>query len=222
LLPLHATLVASGAQPWILDQIAAAGVPVLRETTVYPPALYRTSGRVAPYNLYGNTEAMRWAANDKSYSQTPPPDLFRFGHFAYPATALATNITLTWSDPISVTWAWDGSRYLRSLNGVGSEWVGADGTIGRLSADNLLVLFAPIYAVAPPPGVAGSPVPALDTVGSGRLLLFTKGRVVEGTWSKSSPSAWFTFHDQNGSTLMVPPGVPWFSVFPADRPVTWD
>jgi hypothetical protein len=69
--------------------------------------------------------------------------------------------------------------------------------------------------------VAGSPVPAIDTVGSGRVLVFTNGRVFDGRWSRSSIRDPFELRYPDGSLLTVPPGVPWVNVFPADRSVDW-
>jgi hypothetical protein len=223
LLPLGATVAVSGAQPWILDQMAAAGVPILRERDVAPPAMFRIAARVAPHNLYADTAALRAAADAAGLPDEPPPPLFVWGDFASWSAPAVTTIEMSWSDPVAVTWTWDGSRYLRSMLGAPHLWVeglGTDAAVtGRVSAETLVVIVAPVSEVAPPPGVSGSPVPRLDTVGSGPLLVFTRGRMVRGTWQRDSHGDWFDFRAEDGTPLVVPPGTPWINVFPAGRPI---
>jgi hypothetical protein len=52
------------------------------------------------------------------------------------------------------------------------------------------------------------------------MLMFCNGRVVEGTWTRPDSGVWFNF-EVAGSELVVPPGVPWISILPDDRTVTW-
>ena len=221
LLPLGATMVASGGQPWILDLIGAAGVPILRERDVVAPALRRISSRAAPHNLYADTMALRAEADASGYQDVPPPDLFAWAPFARPDAPRASTISFSWSDPINVTWTWDGRVYGSSLNGTPQTWVDASGQTGRIVADTVVAIIAPVYEAPPPEGINGSPVPALNTVGSGRALVFTNGHVLDGSWSRSSLSEPFELSYPDGSVLTVPPGVPWINAFPADRPINW-
>jgi hypothetical protein len=217
---LGATVGISGAQPWIADMVGAEGVSIIRESEVGPPALFRISGRVAPYNLYTNTLELRLEADRRVYPDEPPPDLFNFGPFQYGDAPGAATINVSWSDPVSTVWAWDGSRYRRSMGATPHFWRDQVGSSEHISADTLVVIFGQYYEVGPPPGVDGSIVPAMATIGSGRLLVFTNGRVLDGIWSRSTNEEWFTF-SIDGTELVVPPGIPWFHIIPHDRPVTW-
>ncbi|MEX0667577.1 MAG: DUF3048 domain-containing protein, partial [Acidimicrobiia bacterium] len=78
---LGATVGISGAQPWIADMVGAQGVPIIREGQVGPPTMFRIAGRVAPYNLYTNSDELRLEADRRGYADNPPPDLFNFGAF---------------------------------------------------------------------------------------------------------------------------------------------
>jgi len=217
---IGATVGISGAQPWIADLIGAEGVSIIREGEVGPPTLFRISGRVAPYNLYTNSFELRAEADRRGYPDEPPPALFNFGPFQYSTAPTATTINVSWSDPVSTVWAWDGVRYRRSMGATPHFWRDEVGNSDRISADTLVVIFGQYYEVGAPPGVNGSIVPAMATIGSGRLLVFTNGRVLDGTWSRSNNETWFTF-SINGAELLVPPGIPWFHIIPHDRPVTW-
>ncbi len=216
---LGATVAISGAQPWIADQLVDEGVPIIRETQVKPPAMFRISSRRAPHNLYANTVELRREADSRGYANNPPPDLLRWGAFSYPQAAAAAVVDVSWSDPISTIWHWDGARYLRSSNGTPHHWAAPDGSSGRIAADNLVVIFGQYYEVPAPTGTAR--VPAMKTIGSGRVVLFTEGRVVEGTWSRPDNETWFTFSTPSGE-LVVPPGMTWIHVIPHDRPLTWE
>ncbi len=216
---LGATVAISGAQPWIADQLVDEGVPIIRETQVKPPAMFRISSRRAPHNLYANTVELRREADARTYANNPPPDLLRWGAFSYPQAPAAAVIDVSWSDPVSTIWHWDGARYLRSAGTTPHHWAAPDGSSGRIAADNLVVIFGQYYEVPAPTGTAR--VPAMKTIGSGRMVLFTEGRVVEGTWSRPDNETWFTFSTPSGE-LVVPPGMTWIHVIPHDRPLTWE
>ena len=217
---LGATVGISGAQPWIADLVAAEGVPIIREGQVGAPTMFRIGGRSAPYNLYTSTAELRREADRRLYPDGSPPQLFNYGSFRYGEAPAATTVKVSWSDPVSTVWIWDGFRYRRSMGMTPHFWRDATGSTGRIAADTLVVIFGQYYEVGAPPGVAGSIVPAMATIGSGRLLVFSSGRVLEGTWSRTDNESWFTF-TVNGAELVVPPGIPWIHVIPHDRPVTW-
>lgn len=217
---IGATIGISGAQPWIADLVAAQGVSIIREGQVGPPTMFRIGTRVAPYNLYTSTVELRREADRRGYADVPPPSFFNFGPFQYGDAPAATTIDVSWSDPVSTVWTWSGNRYLRSMGAVPHSWIDETGNTARIAADTLIVIFGQYYEVSPPPGIKGSTVPAMATIGSGRLLMFSNGRVIEGTWSRPDNETWFTF-SVAGVELVVPPGVPWIHIIPHDRPVTW-
>ncbi|MGH8958407.1 MAG: DUF3048 domain-containing protein [Acidimicrobiia bacterium] len=215
---LGVTVGISGGQPWIADMLAIEGVPFIRESQVKPPTMFRITTRSAPHNLYTNTAELRAEANRRGYANVPPPDLFRWGSFQYPEAPAAFRIDVSWSDPISTIWDWDGERYLRSSGSVPHIWRDRQGGSGRIMADNLIVIFGRYYEVPAPTGTGR--VPAMHTIGSGRAVLFTEGRVIDGTWSRPDNETWFTFSTPTGE-LVVPPGLSWIHVIPHDRPLTW-
>ena len=215
---LGMTVGISGGQPWIADMLVTEGVPIIRESQVKPPTMFRITTRSAPHNLYTNTAELRAEADRRGYSDEPPPDLFRWGAFQYLDASPASRIEVSWSDPISTIWHWDGERYLRSAGAVPHVWRDRQGVTGRITADNLIVIFGRYYEVAAPTGTGR--VPAMNTIGSGRAVLFTQGRVIDATWSRPDNETWFTFSTAAGE-LVVPPGLAWIHVIPHDRPLTW-
>jgi hypothetical protein len=213
---LGATFAISGAQDWVINRIRGSGVPVIGEVS---PATFRISSRRAPHNLYVDTTRLREYADERGYENRPPADVFLWGEFE--ADGPAERISLHFSPETTVEWDWDGERYLRSINGVDSEWLSREGQTGRITADTLVVLFARRYTSSPPTGSSGSSVPAMETVGSGTALVFAGGGVAEGTWERDSIDALFELTGPDGEALVVPAGVPWISIFPDGRTVTW-
>ncbi len=218
--PLGATLQISGGQSWVQSIAARADVRLLGES---PPNTFRVSnGRVRERTLYGSTVAMRQVADTRGYSDDPPAQpMFSFGDAAVSSTG-ATEITLDWSDFPEVRWVWDGEQYLRFNADTEHNWLDIEGNEGQISADVLVVLTAVRYTASPPSGAGGSSVPAMRTTGTGQALLFTEGRLIEGTWERASTGVPFELSLTSGETMMVPPGRIWVSIFPSNRSLTWE
>jgi hypothetical protein len=51
-----------------------------------------------------------------------------------------------------------------------------------------------------------------QVVGSGAVKIFQNGTVVEGTWTKSSPTSQIMFTDASGNAIKLNPGQTWVSV----------
>ena len=218
-LPLGATVVASGGQTWIIDQAVASGVSLLRERDTPSTAMFRITERQAPHNVYVNTNALRLVATEAGFADSPPRPMFVWGEL--PEGAPAAEVTLQWSEPIAVTWVWDGLRYRRWRQGAPHEWTTSDGTTGVVSADSVVILKAPLMEAYPPPESSGSSVPVLATVGQGEALVFADGQVVEGGWVRRTAEEPFSLITMEGDPLTLPPGIPWINVFPAEREVRY-
>jgi len=215
--PLGATFVISGAQDWVINRITSAGVSIIGEVR---PETFRISSRSAPHNLYVDTAALRERADTNGYSNEPPPALFAWEAWEDISTEEATSIRFDWSQGQQVRWDWTGDEYLRFVGGEPHETVTRDGDRSQIQTDTLVVLFAPRYTASP--SGAGSSVPAMDTVGSGRVLIFSEGRMRAGSWSRSSIEDPFALATADGEVLTVPPGRPWISVFPDNRSISWE
>ena len=64
-------------------------------------------------------------------------------------------------------------------------------------------------------------MPAIETTGSGQVSIFFRGRVRTGTWERSDITEPFSFFDESGDPMTVPPGKPWIMIFPEQRAVRW-
>ncbi len=218
LLPvLGAPLATSGGQPWIQNLTASRGVRIIGEGTL---GMFRISSRRAPQNLYGDTTRMRTTADVRNYSDAPPVWLYDIGIWEFPEEP-ATEIIMRWSGDSRVVWKYEDGRYTRWNGDTPHTWVASDGSTGQIAVDVLVVLTGVRYTAGPPAGVDGDPVPAVDTIGSGQALVFAYGVVWQGTWERDAITEPFRLLNTDGTPAVVPPGVPWVSIFPGGRDINF-
>ena len=174
---------------------------------------YRGPGR-APHNLYSTT--------DELWSQTPddqpvgPPQAFVY---------VAPNDEFR-GDPaesfdlqmrsVPVTWAWDEDegRFARSQEG----GLHIDATYGQIYADNIVVM-----SVDYRPSPVDSRSPEAQTVGQGRVFVFSNGQFRTGIWERTDASFPISLVDDDGRAIELSPGQTWVELAEAvgDPDAAW-
>ena len=182
---------------------------------------FRLSTRSAPHNLYTKTDLVRRGADAMELNNDPPLSLYPIVQWSIPETT-ADQIVLVFSDRVTVTWDWDGDRYLRTHNGVVHEVQDREGDAQQMAVEVLVILAGEFYTEYPPSGTDGSGVPTTDTLGSGPAWVFARGAVWEGTWERAEYTDEFTLKNADGTITGVPAGFSWVSIFPESQPVTWE
>jgi len=215
--PLNGALTISGGQPWIVDGALSNSVPLIGD--MGPPLTARWRDRSAPHNLYANTAEARRIAEDRGLDQNPPPTLFNRGPSTASPMDVATYIFLDWTDTTDVVWHWDGSQYLRSVEGVSHQLIAQDGTTTQIAADVLVVLMAERYTACP--SGDGSCVPAWHTTGENRAIVFAEGLAQEGRWSRADVGDWFTLTGTGGEPMAMPAGRTWIMIYPETAELVW-
>jgi len=214
-----APLAMSGGQPWIQSVHTSRGVGLIGSGA---GNMFRVSTKVAPHNLFGDTEDLRAGADLLEFPDDPPQSLYPIVQWDIPQTT-ADQIVLDWSDGVTVTWDWDGDRYLRTHNGVEHVLVDRGGDTQQIAVEVLVILGAEFYTAFPPPDQSDwQAVPALDTAGSGPAWVFARGAVWEGRWERANYGDQFRLIGADGTETGVPAGFSWVSVFPDHRTVTWE
>lgn len=211
--PMDSPFQVSGAQAWVQRVLSDVNVIYDNGTTTY-----RDDRRERPNNLYSTTDSIRQYADERGWSDDPPAPLFGFTEPGAIEGEAATLITLNWSDHPLVRWRWTGEKYLRFNASEPHLWVTADGAIGQVSADTIVIMMARRYTASP--NGQGTPVPALETVGSGEAMIIHDGEYVTGTWTRESDLEPFLLLDEGGDEIQVPAGKLWMAIFPDNRPVT--
>jgi hypothetical protein len=209
-------LVMSGGQDWVQTQNRNNGAELIGD--VGRPVTFRVPFRSAPHNLYGSTEAIRDLADQRGYDDESPRPIWDFG--ALPdGSERARQVRLEFSNSLVADWRWTGRNYERSTNGVQHNWVDREGLSSQITADVLVVLQMRTYMAQPPPG--GGPARAVESIGSGNAWVFARGRVVEGSWSRTSGDSGFELTTSDGDPILIPSGRPWISFFPTGERLSW-
>lgn len=212
-----APLQISGAQGWVQDIFRDEGINVIYDNGV---TTYRTPERPKPHNLYSSTLLVREWADERGWPDENPGNLFTYGE-PTPFQATAEQIVVPFSDAPPSTWTWDGERYLHFQGTEEHVWVDADGATGQIAMDTLVVMKMRKYIARNPAG-SGTPLPTVETVGTGEAFVFHSGGVVSGTWERGATSDPFTLVAADGSDLVLPPGTVWMHLVPDTMTVTWE
>lgn len=207
--PFDARVLHSGGQAHVRAAIAEVGSD---EGNGRIPGYYRDGARPPVYDLMYNFE--RLPENDWL---GPVEPVLTFDRWIPYGGIGATTIDVTMSAPNRFTWAFDGTRYLRS------QWdkplVDSDGA--AVVADTVVVMFVEQI----PTGrfdSAGQPVPDYAVTGSGDAVVFRDGRMWEATWQRNSTADGFHFYRANGLEIPMDPGRTWIHMTPTTGSVTWD
>jgi hypothetical protein len=188
----------SGAQPRLLPVVEHARIVSLYAGTV--GGYFRSSSRIAPYNLYAKTRTLLAEAKGASKAR----DIgFRFG----PAPAggkrtSAYNVAYR-SAAFRFGWSAAQQRWLVWMDG--SPAKAADGK--KLGAHTIVVQYVKV-------GTSGflelgSRPPFAHTVGSGRAVVLRNGRAYQVHWSRPNANAGTTFTLPDGRRMPFALGQVW-------------
>jgi hypothetical protein len=184
----------SGGNATVTAAIRASDLRDIGPSRVPAGTYFRTSDRKAPHNLYSTTDNLR---TQTPADAAPPPQWFQYrgadsAEQGVPSPGVAVKL-----DSIDVEWTWnpDTQLYERTMEGRPHE----DRNSGRITTNNVVVMEMEYQA-----GISGSP--DAQTVGSGRALVFTNGRFIEGTWGRLDISVPIQLADANGDPILLTPG----------------
>lgn len=202
LAPFTSVVVASGGQPFVVGAVEGVGVATAGIDTA--PG-FQILERPDPYNLFVDLAQIEGAF------PPAPADSPGFPAGELPEGESAEAITIPYDS--EVRWEFAEGVYSRSEAGEPFEVFDdpANDTPARLTTDTVVVL----VAAQRPAGYQDSndvDVPTFDVVGSGRLLVFNGGRVVEGTWLRSAVEDPYRFFAVDGSEIGLPAGRTFVSV----------
>jgi Protein of unknown function (DUF3048) C-terminal domain/Protein of unknown function (DUF3048) N-terminal domain len=210
--PLHAVAAFSGGVTPIVNDLSTVAQDLSADTSLGASAYHRTTGRVAPHNLYA-TASKLWALAAAPYNAAPEP---LFGYGAMPAGATpASAVDVPMSSVADIRWTWDGKAWRRSQGGVPFTVTGS----GQIGPANVILQYVQI-ASAGYQDVAGTPVPATVMIGTGKAQLLRGGKVITGTWVKAGRFDVTHFTTADGQALSLQPGRTWVELVPNTATVT--
>jgi hypothetical protein len=177
---------------------------------------FRSTDRQAPHNLFADTTKLFTLAQP---GQGPPPPVFTFraATEALPATAKPVGGVKVAFDGIQAQFVWDAasSTWQRSEALVGhAQQPQLDSKGVQVAPQNVVVMFC---QYRPSPADTGSP--EAQSTGTGDLWVFTKGQVIEGTWSRPTVKDPLTLTDAAGTPIKLTPGQTWVELPKAGKGV---
>jgi hypothetical protein len=201
---------AAGGNDIVRAALDAAGIVLIDENSA-GTAMQRVErpGIASEHTLYADTTAVRKLGR-KSYDEAPPDDIFTFGDLEAKGKK-TSSVTMYFGVTTSVTYEWDGERWLRSDNG--APLLSEAGE--QIAVDNVLIEEHTINNSATLGDILGTPSPEIeDVTGSGRAVLFRDGQMIRGRWLRDSVEDPVRFETKNGDALVLSPGTTWIELLP--------
>ena len=200
--PAHGVIVASGAAGQTIARMKRAKVPF---TTEDGPGYFRAGDRSAPYNLMVNMPELAKAKKKKS---VVPASYLPWGSESdFRGARPAKSIDAVFSRSHTTSWRYQGGKYRnQNSNAAAGE---------RFVPDSVLVIRVRVKD-AGYRDPAGNFVPETIYEGSGKMMLFHKGKAVSGTWKKRSRRTPVKLSTKAGS-VKVPAGHVWIELVPNDK-----
>lgn len=209
----HAVLVHCGGSPEALQRLADAQARHINQIEK-PKGFYRSRDRKAPHNLYAELPALRRSLTE-TFSTVPSQEIrvpWLWGPPALESLSPATEIDIAYWSNYAVKYIYrpETLDYARFVNGLPHVSSGRN-----LAVDHVVVQFVEVDVL----DAKGRLKVAAQDAGSGRMLAFTRGRVIEGTWEHANGATTFLLPD--GSQLTLDPGLVWVQMVPLARKVLW-
>jgi hypothetical protein len=197
--PLRGVFVYSGGAPYAIESIDTAPVVQLDETRA-GDMMFRDD-RDAPYDLNARVDRMYSRCKDPA-----PAPLFTYR--AADATVLGeavASVQVGFLAGYAVTWRWDAASVTWEREIFGRPETTASGA--AIGVANVVVMFAD-YVGGNVDGVGAEAV----LTGTGKLRVFTGGKVVDGTWSRPDRATAARLLDAAGQEIRLAPGRTWVEI----------
>ena len=209
LLPQFAPyVVATGGEPFVLQDVAATGINMIDPQLI---ELFAFGDREETiHNLFLLLDELFLTVGD-----TPPMgDGLPAGSF--PGGEPAAEIALPFE---SSGYRFENDEYVRYDGDSPYEVLDAIGGTPRpLAHDTVVVLFVAERSAGYADGNE-VPVTTFDVIGVGDLLVFDDGEVVEGTWLRGAHEDGYRFYDGEGQGFGLPAGRVYLALVPRDAEV---
>lgn len=174
----------------------------------------RASDRYAPHNLYTSSAALDQLLQSRGYANPPQFTPSARKKDQPPATPAHTIININYSyASFQVEY-----RYNKGCNCYDRFLAGAPhidrNTGAQIQVKNVVVQYMSV-------NYDGTGHAIMGLLGSGKTIVFRDGGAVEGTWNKPTYESRSKLLDAAGKEIPLNRGNTWYSIVPADRPVSF-
>lgn len=205
-----------GASTPVAQRIAASGITQLDlDQVANRSASWRTTDRIAPYNLYSSMARLRpFLAARGVPLTTTRPRVFPIGSLpAGTASRLGTAFTIPYGPPSTADYRWDAAAggYRRSTDG--RPLIDAN-TGQQILVTNVVVQFAKEIVTNIIEDAEGSHSLQFVLQGTGKAVLLRDGKRLDVTWRRDSPEQFTTYALADGAPATFAAGNVWISFVP--------
>ena len=195
--PVGGVFAYSGGAQYAVDGINQA--PVVRiDESAAGDAMFRDSSRRPPHNLYAKPPILF----TKGGTPVPPPPLFQYAAAPVTAGTPVSAVHIGFAGEFAPTYTWDAAS---------GTWKRAtrDGPFmvksGAQVATKNVVVLSVVYG-----GTGLGQIGAeAQLVGTGTANVFTNGRQITGTWTRSDKAKPISLLDAAGKPIQLTPGNTW-------------
>ncbi|NNN01209.1 MAG: DUF3048 domain-containing protein [Acidimicrobiaceae bacterium] len=206
--PIGGIFAFSGGAPYALESIAKAPVKLFDESTA-GAGMYRDPTRYAPHNLYAKPVTLMKMGGRVHV----PRPLFSYARpSSAPVGVRVGEFVVNFAAGYAVTYQWNGvtRSWQRSIFGQ-PDFSAAK---VRLSPTNVVVMTVNYL------GGVGRLGSKAQLVGSGRVEVFSDGRLQRGTWHRSSILATTSYRTPSGKPILLRPGQTWVELLASGETIS--
>lgn len=181
----------SGGNAGVTGVLQGTGMTLLDQGA---PSMHRDNTyHGAPHNLFANTSEL-WAQAGESGNAEPIFQYTEMGAEIAGEAAAAFDVLV---GHVNVNWTYNVEQGLWLRSQQGSPH---DTTTGQMSTNNVVVILTGYGTSAHGGG------PEAVTTGGGQAIVYSRGRKVEGQWSRANPTDPWTLTGAGGGQILLQPG----------------
>lgn len=182
----------------------------------YANTYWRSDDRYAPHNMYTSSASLDTLNSQLGYTNSTFKGFSRID--GKPSDIPnATNVNITISDELfNSSYVYDATTNTYARFQAGEAHL--DRELGQITPSVVIGMFVDEYTG---PSAEGSEE-YIDTINSGRAVIFQNGIATEATWQKTGPTSQIIFTDINGLDIPLIRGQTWIAAVPnGDGAVVW-
>jgi len=195
-----AVFVCSGGNARAVEAIRSSDLLVLTEGQ--GPGWYLDKNRHRPHATFNDTASLR---SNAAPDRPGPAQQYHYRAAGAESPGEASAGFKLHIEQVHVQWDYDAGKNMYMRSQEGKPHVLADGT--HLDADNVVVLWID-YGHS----TADARSPDGGTIGTGSAVVFTGGKQIPATWSRSDRLQPISLTAADGSPVLLTPGQTWFEL----------
>ncbi|MBU2576069.1 DUF3048 domain-containing protein [Patescibacteria group bacterium] len=220
----------AGGSPESLDLIKTRTTDVIDLNEISglgPIYFWRDNDVPRPHNLFTSGELIALGIKDFELDELPYEKLiWQWQNDSrgaplrvYERAKSATSVYVDFSEGLGFDASYeydpDAEIYKRFMGGIEHK---DHATGAQLTASNIIIQRVPWEGYYP----SGLGRIKLDLTGEGEMILFQKGKIMQGTWKKETRDDQTQWLDENGQPIILAKGQTWIEILPGTRVVSFE